>query len=46
MELNGKTCTVSGSGNVAIYTIEKLKSMGAVPITCSDSKGTILIQKA
>ncbi len=40
-ELKGKTCSVSGSGNVAIYTIEKLKSMGALPITCSDSKGTI-----
>ncbi len=41
MELKGKTCTVSGSGNVATYTIEKLKSMGALPVTCSDSKGTI-----
>jgi glutamate dehydrogenase (NADP+) len=41
MELNGKTCTVSGSGNVAIYTIEKLKSMGALPVTCSDSRGAI-----
>ena len=41
MEIKGKTCTVSGAGNVAIYTIEKLRSMGAVPVTCSDSKGTI-----
>ncbi len=41
MELKGKTCTVSGSGNVAIYTIEKLQSMGAIPVSCSDSKGTI-----
>jgi len=41
MELKGKTCTVSGSGNVATYTIEKLRSMGALPVTCSDSKGTI-----
>jgi glutamate dehydrogenase (NADP+) len=39
--LEGKRCCVSGSGNVAIYTIEKLYEMGAVPVTCSDSKGTI-----
>ncbi|WP_457606897.1 NADP-specific glutamate dehydrogenase [Nitratifractor sp.] len=41
MELKGKRCAVSGAGNVAIYTIEKLHSMGATPITCSDSRGTI-----
>jgi len=41
LEIKGKICTVSGAGNVAIYTIEKLKKMGAVPVTCSDSKGTI-----
>jgi glutamate dehydrogenase (NADP+) len=40
-ELRGKTCLVSGAGNVAIYTIEKLYEMGAKPITCSDSRGTI-----
>ena len=39
--LKGKKCTVSGSGNVAIYTIEKLYELGAIPISCSDSKGTI-----
>jgi len=39
--LEGKICSVSGSGNVAIYTIEKLYDMGAIPISCSDSKGTI-----
>jgi len=39
--LQGKICTVSGSGNVAIYTIEKLYEMEAIPVTCSDSKGTI-----
>jgi len=44
-ELKGKRCAVSGSGNVAIYTIEKLLSMGAIPITCSDSKGTIYHSK-
>jgi len=39
--LKGKRCTVSGSGNVAIYTIEKLYEMGAIPVSCSDSRGTI-----
>jgi len=36
-----KICTVSGAGNVAIHTIEKLYDMGARPVTCSDSKGCI-----
>jgi len=40
--LKGKKCTVSGSGNVSIYTIEKLYHLGALPITCSDSSGMIL----
>jgi len=40
-DIKGKICAVSGAGNVAIYTIEKLKALGAVPVTCSDSKGTI-----
>ncbi|KFN39164.1 MAG: glutamate dehydrogenase [Sulfuricurvum sp. MLSB] len=39
--LEGKTCVVSGSGNVAIYTIEKLYHLGALPVTCSDSSGMI-----
>jgi len=39
--LKGKRCAVSGSGNVAIYTIEKLYEFGALPISCSDSRGTI-----
>ena len=43
--INGKVCTVSGSGNVAIYTIEKLYDMGATPVTCSDSRGTIYHEK-
>ena len=40
--LEGKRCVVSGSGNVAIYTIEKLYHLGALPITCSDSRGMII----
>ncbi len=39
--LEGKTCLVSGSGNVAQYTIEKLLDFGAKPVTCSDSSGYI-----
>ncbi len=37
----GKTALVSGSGNVAQYTIEKLLDLGAKPVTCSDSSGYI-----
>jgi glutamate dehydrogenase (NADP+) len=39
--LKGKVATVSGSGNVAIYTIQKLYDMEAKPVTCSDSRGMI-----
>jgi glutamate dehydrogenase (NADP+) len=39
--LQGKTCLVSGSGNVAQYTIEKLLQLGAKPVTVSDSGGYI-----
>ena len=40
--LAGKTATVSGSGNVAQYTVEKLLEYGAKPLTLSDSSGTIV----
>lgn len=40
-EIKGKRCLVSGSGNVAIYTMEKLIELGAIPVACSDSSGTI-----
>jgi glutamate dehydrogenase (NADP+) len=39
--LEGKTCLVSGSGNVAQYTVEKLLDMGAKPVTLSDSDGFV-----
>ena len=39
--LKNKKCLVSGSGNVAIYAMEKLYQLGATPITCTDSTGTI-----
>ena len=37
----GKVCTVSGSGNVAQYTVEKLNHLGAKVVSLSDSNGTI-----
>jgi glutamate dehydrogenase (NADP+) len=39
--LEGKLCLVSGSGNVAQFTIEKLLQLGAKPIAASDSSGVI-----
>ncbi len=39
--LEGKTCLVSGSGNVAQYTTEKLIDLGAKVVTLSDSSGYI-----
>src|SRR5450631_1310033 len=39
--LEGMSCLVSGSGNVAQYTVEKLNNMGARPLTLSDSGGYI-----
>ncbi|MCP3950953.1 MAG: NADP-specific glutamate dehydrogenase [Desulfobacterales bacterium] len=39
--LEGKTCLVSGSGNVAQYTAEKLLQLGAKVVTLSDSSGYI-----
>jgi len=41
MDFKGKVCVVSGAGNVAQYTIEKLLQLGAKPVTMSDSKGYI-----
>ena len=38
---DGKICTVSGSGNVAQYTVEKLNQLGAKAVTLSDSSGSI-----
>jgi len=39
--LAGKTCIVSGSGNVAQYTIEKILDLGGKPVSVSDSAGFI-----
>ena len=40
-EMKGKTCLVSGSGNVSQYTVDKLISLGAKTVTLSDSSGYI-----
>lgn len=40
--LEGKTILVSGSGNVAQYTIEKATELGGKVISCSDSSGTVI----
>ncbi|MFO7572773.1 MAG: NADP-specific glutamate dehydrogenase [Gaiellaceae bacterium] len=40
-DLEGKVCLVSGSGNVAQYTVEKLLDLGAKPVTLSDSQGLL-----
>jgi len=39
--LEGKICLVSGSGNVAQYTVEKILDLGGKPVTLSDSNGYI-----
>ena len=44
-KLEGKRCLISGAGNVAIYAMEKLYHLGAIPITCSDSRGVIYHQE-
>jgi len=41
----GKTCVVSGSGNVAIYTIEKIHQLGGKVVACSDSNGYVYHEK-
>lgn len=40
-DIKGKTVAVSGSGNVAIYAIQKAQQLGAKPVTCSDSTGWV-----
>jgi len=39
--IKGKICTVSGSGNVAQYTVEKVNQLGGKVVTLSDSSGYI-----
>ncbi|WP_211267091.1 NADP-specific glutamate dehydrogenase [Nonomuraea candida] len=42
---DGKRVVVSGSGNVAIYTIEKIEQLGGTVVACSDSSGYVLDEK-
>jgi glutamate dehydrogenase (NADP+) len=42
---DGKKVVVSGSGNVAIYTIEKVQSFGGRVVACSDSSGYVVDEK-
>ena len=41
IDIKGKKVIVSGAGNVAQYTVEKLSQLGAIPMTMSDSDGYI-----
>ena len=41
-DFEGKRVTVSGSGNVAIYAIEKIRQLGGTVVACSDSAGYIV----
>jgi glutamate dehydrogenase (NADP+) len=41
LKLEGKTVVVSGSGNVAIYAIQKVQELGGKVIACSDSSGYV-----
>ena len=43
IELKGKTVAVSGAGNVALYTVQKLNELGAKVVTLSDSSGYIYV---
>jgi len=43
--LEGKTCLVSGSGNVAQYTVEKILELGGKVVTLSDSTGFVYDEK-
>ncbi|XP_022592842.2 NADP-specific glutamate dehydrogenase [Cyclospora cayetanensis] len=45
LSLSGKTCTLSGCGNVAVYCAEKLLEMGATVLTLSDSEGLIYCER-
>jgi glutamate dehydrogenase (NADP+) len=42
---DGKQVTVSGSGNVAVYAIEKVHQLGGTAVTCSDSSGYVVDEK-
>lgn len=43
IDLKGKRVAISGSGNVALYTVKKLIELGALPVSMSDSDGSIYL---
>jgi len=43
-EIKGKRAMVSGSGNVAQFCMQKLIQLGAIPVSCSDSKGCLIFK--
>lgn len=43
--LDGRTVVVSGAGNVAIYTVEKVQKLGGRVVACSDSSGYVVDEK-
>src|SRR5690606_36320777 len=43
--IEGQKCIVSGSGNVSIYTIEKVHELGGLVVACSDSNGYVYDKK-
>ncbi|MGO3292755.1 MAG: Glu/Leu/Phe/Val dehydrogenase dimerization domain-containing protein, partial [Brachybacterium alimentarium] len=43
--VDGRRVSVSGSGNVAIYAIEKIRQLGGTPVTASDSSGYVVDEK-
>jgi len=45
LSLDGMTCIVSGSGNVALHAIEKLQQLGGKVVACSDSDGMIVHER-
>ncbi|WP_210481303.1 NADP-specific glutamate dehydrogenase [Naasia sp. SYSU D00948] len=44
-DFDGKRVLVSGSGNVALYAIEKVQQLGGIVVGCSDSSGTVYDEK-
>jgi glutamate dehydrogenase (NADP+) len=41
LDVDGRTCVVSGSGNVATFAIQKLQQLGGLVVACSDSGGVV-----
>ena len=44
-DIDGRRAVVSGSGNVAIYAMEKITQLGGTPVTASDPSGYIIDER-